>query len=217
MTQPSLTTPRRFSRLPTSDTSVFGAARVYAEALLSATEAAGMSETVLAEFDSFIHDVLDAAPAIEQALTSSFVDQEVKIGVLDKALRGQCSNLFLNFLKVAAEHERLGLLRILHVAAHDLHDTLRNKVRVLVSTATPLGQSEQAQIEQRIRSRLGKEPVLDVQVNPDLIGGIVVRVGDRVFDGSLATQLARVREQLIDRSVYEIQSGRDRFSTAAGN
>jgi F-type H+-transporting ATPase subunit delta len=64
---------------------------------------------------------------------------------------------------------------------------------------------------------LGGEPVLTHEVDPNVIGGLVVRVGDVVFDGSLASNLARLREQLVNRSVHEIQRRRDRFSTAAGN
>ena len=54
-------------------------------------------------------------------------------------------------------------------------------------------------------------------VDEALIGGLVLRVGDTIFDGSVATRLARVREQMITRSVHEIQSRRDRFSSPEGN
>ena len=52
---------------------------------------------------------------------------------------------------------------------------------------------------------------------PSLIGGVVLRVGDTVYDGSVARQLEQVREQMIDRSVHEIQSRRNRFGHSAGN
>ncbi|HEV3344867.1 MAG TPA: F0F1 ATP synthase subunit delta, partial [Pirellulales bacterium] len=67
------------------------------------------------------------------------------------------------------------------------------------------------------KDMLGGEPVLAAKVNPDLIGGLVFRVGDTVYDGSVATRLARVRSQMIDRSIHEIQRRRDRISPAAGN
>ena len=58
---------------------------------------------------------------------------------------------------------------------------------------------------------LDGEPVLETLEDPELIGGVVLRVGDTVFDGSVARQLEQLREQMIDRSVHEIQSRRDRF------
>ena len=69
-------------------------------------------------------------------------------------------------------------------------------------------------LPQEIHKRIGMVPMLEKQVHPELIGGIVLRVGDRVYDGSIATQLERMREKMITRSVHEIQSRRDRFSSA---
>ena len=57
----------------------------------------------------------------------------------------------------------------------------------------------------------GKEPVLHTRVDPDLLGGLVVRVGDWLYDASVRTRLADIRDQVIQRSSHEIQSGRDRF------
>jgi F-type H+-transporting ATPase subunit delta len=75
----------------------------------------------------------------------------------------------------------------------------------------------QQQLSETLRGMLGGQPVLVVNTRPELIGGIVLRVGDTVYDGSVATRLARIRDQMIDRSVHEIQSGRDRFGSAEGN
>ena len=88
---------------------------------------------------------------------------------------------------------------------------------VLVSTAEPLDAAAEKRIIEDLRSRLNLQPLLDKQIHPELIGGIVLRVGDTVYDGSVATQLERLREQMINRSVHEIQSRRDRFSHPDGN
>ena len=58
---------------------------------------------------------------------------------------------------------------------------------------------------------LGGEPLVEQVVDPTVIGGAVLRVGDVVYDGSVANQLQILRQQMIDRSVHEIQSRRDRF------
>jgi F-type H+-transporting ATPase subunit delta len=212
-----LTTPRRFAKAPTTDTGVWRVANIYAAALLGATEAAGASESVLAEFDSLIRDVLDVLPRVDAVLSSPLIDQAAKVQMVDKALAGRASALFLNFLKVVSAHGRLDLLRLIHLAAHDNLDRLRGRVRVLVSTPTPLTGDAEHRIAADVRTFTGQEPVLEKQVHEDLIGGIVLRIGDRVFDGSIATRLRRMREQMIERSVHEIQSRRDRFGFAEGN
>ena len=83
----------------------------------------------------------------------------------------------------------------------------------MVSTAEPLDGAAEKRIIAELQSRLKLQPLLDKQIHPELIGGIVLRVGDRVFDGSIATQLKGLREQMLERSVHEIQSRRDRFSS----
>jgi F-type H+-transporting ATPase subunit delta len=217
MAKALLTTPRRFEKLPTYDTAELRAARTYAEALINATEGSGQSDAVMAEFESFISDVLDKLPKLEAVLASAFIGEDAKLGLLDRALSGKAAPVFLNFLKVVARHDRLNMIRIIHLAARDLVVQRRGQVRVLVNSAAPLDTAAEHRILDSIRTRLKVEPILEKQVNPDLIGGIVLRVGDRVFDGSIATSLAQIREQLIHRSIHEIQSGRDRFGLAEGN
>ena len=56
-----------------------------------------------------------------------------------------------------------------------------------------------------------------MHVRPELIGGLVMRVGDTVYDGSISTRLNKLRQQMIDRSVHEIQSRRDRFRSPEGD
>jgi F-type H+-transporting ATPase subunit delta len=217
MEQPSLTTPRLFNRLPTYDMGAWRAATVYAQSLVDSAEAAQQTDAILAEFDSLITDVLDRLPKFEGVLASGFVDEGVKEAMLDKAFANRASPLFLSFLKVVARHSRLDMLRLIHLAFHFQYNEVRKRVQVMVSTAEPLDSAAEQRIVSDLQSRLHLTPVLEKQVHPELIGGIVLRVGDRVFDGSIATQLKQLREKMLSRSVHEIQSGRDRFSSPEGN
>ena len=61
---------------------------------------------------------------------------------------------------------------------------------------------EQERLRQELRAKFGREPVLSVRVDPDLLGGLVVRVDDWVYDGSVRARLERIRHQLIERSTY---------------
>jgi F-type H+-transporting ATPase subunit delta len=88
---------------------------------------------------------------------------------------------------------------------------------VLLTTAAPLSPAMVARIVDNLRNKLGGEPVVEQVVDPELIGGAVLRVGDTVYDGSIANQLKNLRQQVMDRSAHEIQSRRDRFRNSAGN
>jgi F-type H+-transporting ATPase subunit delta len=190
---------------------------LYAKALLGATEKAGKTEEVLEELDALVTDVLDRQPKFESVLASGVVPAEEVAKLLDKALSGKVSKLFLNFLKVLAEHGRLSALRGVQQAAHELLNVLRGRVEVRMTTATDVGTAMTGLVANSIRGRLGKEPVIDSHVDPHLIGGIVLQIGDTVYDGSVATQFQRLRAKMLDRSVHEIQSRRDRFSSPSGD
>ena len=192
-------------------------AGVYAEALLGAGENAAATEALLGEFDSLVADVLDAFPKLEEILASALISHEEKVGILDRTLGPVASPLFLNFLKVVSSHGRLDSIRAIHRRVHELYDELGHRVRVRVSTAVPVSAALAQSIARGLRGVLDGEPILEQSVDPDLIGGVVVRVGDTVYDASIARQLENMRQQMIDRSAHEIQSRRDRFSYPAGN
>jgi F-type H+-transporting ATPase subunit delta len=192
-------------------------AAVYAKAFLGATEAAGTTDAALAELESLVSDVFDKLPRLDAILKSGLVSADQKIELIDKAVGTQASPLLRNFLKVLARHGRLDVLRGIRSEARKIVDKVRGRFRVHVSTAAELDGQLQQQLTETLRGMLGGQPVLEVNTRPELIGGIVLRVGDTVYDGSIATRLARIKEQMIDRSVHEIQSGRDRFGSAEGN
>jgi F-type H+-transporting ATPase subunit delta len=192
-------------------------ATVYAKAFLGATEAAGITDAALAELDSLVTDVLDKLPRVDSILSSGLISAEQKIAMVDKAISPKASPLLTNFLKILAKNGRLDILRAVRREARKMIDKMRGRVRVRVTTAVELDGGLQQQLNTTLRGMLGGEPVLEMKTHPDLIGGIVLRVGDTVYDGSVATRLARLREHMIDRSVHEIQSGRDRFGIAEGN
>jgi len=209
------------------DTGAQQVAGAYARAFIGAVEgsAAGPAagggpaaeDAVLAELDSWVDDVLARQPKLDSVLRSAMVTPEDKHRMLDRALAGKAHPLVLNLLKVLATHGRLDLVRPVRDAARSFLNQKRNRFQVKVVTAGPLEPKQSSVLRDRLAAMLGGEPVLTHEVDPNVIGGLVVRVGDVVFDGSLATNLARLREQLVNRSVHEIQRRRDRFSTSEGN
>ena len=200
-----------------ADVGVEHIAGVYAKGLLDATERAGATAVVLAEFDALLADVLDPFPKLEAVLASVLVSPEEKSAMLDRVLKDRASAILVNFLKVVARHGRLDCLRAIHRETHAFYDKLRNRIPVRLRTATPLDPAAVEQIAASLRSKLGGEPVIQQEVDPSLIGGAVLRVGDTIYDGSVANQLQNLRQQMIERSAHEIQSRRDRFRYPAGN
>jgi F-type H+-transporting ATPase subunit delta len=164
-----------------------------------------------------VADVLGSYPQLETVLASAMVSHEEKAGILDRVLGGQASPLVIHFLKVVSRHGRMGFLRAIHRQAHTLYEHRSGRVAVQVTTAVPLDGAAAQRLQQALRRLVDGEPVLKQRVEPALIGGMVVRVGDTIYDASVAKQLESMRQQMIDRSAHEIQSRRDRFRNPTGN
>jgi F-type H+-transporting ATPase subunit delta len=201
----------------TADVSAQRIARVYAEALLNAAEARGQAEAILEELGALLTDVGGKEPQLDAFLTSAAIGRHRKADAIDKVFQGRADELLVNFLQVLNDHQRLELLRAIWLAARRLQDARQRRVRVKVDSAVQLQPEHESRLIDNIRNILHYEPVLEKTVDPDLLGGMIVRVGDWLYDGSVRSELQHIRTQLVARSSHEIQSGRDRFSTASGD
>ena len=200
-----------------ADVGVEHIADVYAKALLDTTEHAGQTAAILDQFDAVMADVMDGFPKLEAVLNSVLVLPEEKVSLIDHVFQGRVSPVLVNFLKVVARHGRLDCLRAIHCQTHAMYDKLRGRIPVLLTTATPLDAAATTKIVDSIRSKIGGEPIVEQQVDPSLIGGVVLRIGDIIYDGSIVNQLENLRQLMSDRSTHEIQSRRDRFRHSTGN
>ena len=189
-------------------------ARVYAEALLDVAEQKDLADDVGDELNALVGDVFVRAPEVEQELASPIIKRTAKGPLLEATFKGKVSDVTLSFLNVLNGKDRLGLLRHVEAAYRELLDHRAKRVRVLVRSAVALSAEQTEKLRQTIGVAHGREPVIVAKIDPTLLGGMVVQVGDEVFDSSVRTRIDNIRNQLLARSSYEIQVGRDRFSTA---
>jgi len=187
---------------------------VYAKALLTAADKSGNTPELLDEFDSLVSDVLDKLPKFELMLSSPRVPLPDKIATLEKALGGKINKELLNFLKVVVEHGRFDCLRAMNKTARRLYNESRGRVEVQVKTAEALDSKTRELVVDRLTASLGKEVEINAVVDPSIIGGMVVRVGDKVFDGSVSNRLSRLREVALDKTSQQIRDSIDRFTLA---
>ncbi|MCI0739772.1 MAG: ATP synthase F1 subunit delta [Gemmataceae bacterium] len=210
---------KQHRKLPavTVDVSARRIARVYAEALLNAAEKQGQAEDVVEELESLVIDLFAAHPQLETLFSSAALGRHARAGALEKAFSGRASDVFFQFLMVLNEHERLELIRAIAVEARELMLQRSGQVRVSVTSAVPLPESIHASLLERIRAAYQLEPLLEARVNPELLGGMKIRIRDLQFDATVSTVLENLNKDLLARSSHEIQSRRDSFSSADGN
>ena len=192
------------------DPSALAVARVYATAFLDAV--GGDADGALEEFTSFLDDVLAANPDFESFLMSGFFNRDEKIRLIASVVGKFGSESFVSFLRVLAQHERLELLPLILGESWIQHEQRQGKQRVQVRSAVKLSAEKLETIRQELDKSLPFEPIVITSVDPTLIGGIVIQIGDTVYDSSLRNRMKQLRVRLRQRSIHEIQSGRDRFS-----
>jgi F-type H+-transporting ATPase subunit delta len=200
----------------TADVSAQRVARTYAEALLNAAEKQGQAEEVLEELQELAQAVR-RDPTVAAFFGSGMVPRDRRRAALRATFEGRASDLVTSFLLVLNEHERLEVWRTAITAYRDLYDQRRGVVRVQVRSAAPLPDDQRERLLEELRRNMLLKPVLEVAVDPDLLGGLIVRAGDWLYDASVRSRLATIRDQLSESIKHEIQSGRDRFSPAEGN
>lgn len=189
-------------------------ARVYATALQNTAGRHGQADAILDELNELVDGLFRVEPELERFLGSAAVRPPVKAEAIDRAFRNRVSDLMLDFLHVLNRHNRLDRLRAIARYYRGLRDRAHHRTPVRVRSARPLSEGQLDAIKQTLQSDLHLEPVLDVTVDPSLLGGLVLSYRGRVFDGSVRTQLNTIRNQLLAGSSHAIQRGRDRFGSA---
>jgi F-type H+-transporting ATPase subunit delta len=140
-----------------------------------------------------VHESLE----LRRVWESPAVLAEQKRAVLDAlAAKIGAAKPIRNFMAVIIDHRRLGALDdILRVFESEL-DARLGFAEVQVSSARPLAPEEQREVESRVERMTGKKIRASYASNPELLGGIVVRVGDTIYDGSVRGQLEKMRQEL---------------------
>lgn len=193
------------------DPGAMAVARMYADALLN-TLPKEQVEPLLAEFAAFVQDVFLKHPEFAQMLASAMINRDDKKAILERVLQDRVSPLFGNFLRVLAKHERMDLIPKVLKQLQLLREESGGQFRVEVTSAIPINEATAQSIRESLATKFKFDPILKLSVDPALLGGLRIRVGDTIYDTSLRTRLRQLHERLRERSIHEIQSGRNRFS-----
>lgn len=171
-------------------------ARRYARALFELAQEKGQLDQVDREFGMVV-SMIEANRQLRATMDDVLIAPEVKQDLVSKLYAGKVSDLVLNFLKLVVRKRREAYFPQIYRAFLDLANEARGIVEVEVRSAVPLPDETVQNLEGKLVSRLGKRVKFQTQVVPELIGGLVVRVGDELLDGSVKTRLVRMRDRLV--------------------
>lgn len=170
---------------------------VYAGALLELAEESNTLDAISDEVRQ-LGETLEQSPDLARLLDSKVLSEQDRGAVIDRVFKGRVSDLLLRFLHVLNRKTRLGILPGLAPAFRQALQHRRGQIEVEAHVAQPLDATQQADVAARLTQSLGRKVILRQIVNPDLLGGLKLRVGDEIVDGSVVAQLKIMREKMVD-------------------
>ncbi len=175
------------------------AARRFAAALESLAVEADAAETVGDDLASLLEALQSEGGELFRALTNPVITVEERAGVLGAILpRLSLQQLTQNFVRLLSDRGRMGLLPDITRVYTELMDARLGRVRVLVSTVDPLSPQLEAELTAAFEKATGKTVLLDARIDTSLLGGLVARIGSRVYDASLRRRLEDLKHRLIN-------------------
>ena len=164
----------------------------YAEALLQVAESRQETDTVATQVRELLA-LWHGSAQLREAMASPVLEPEAKKAALAALFDDKVTPSIQNLLKLLADRQRIAVLDAVLERFLELYRELRQITLAKVSSATPLSEEQQAQLNQKVQAIAGTQAVeFDLQVDPALIGGFVVNLGSQVIDASLAGQVRRL-------------------------
>lgn len=165
-------------------------ARNYAEALFAAGAQFG-------EVLDAVAGAIQADQRIATVLESPRVSKAAKGQILERALKGEAPREFVRFLQAVVRRGRQGLLAEIAQEYQVLLDVKLNRVHAGVTLADDADAPTQKSVVDRLTKALGREVRAYFRSDPKILGGVVVRVGDRIFDGSVRRRLTALQRRML--------------------
>jgi len=190
----------------TSQSEVAALADEYARALLDLASERGLAVKVEDELFG-LAELARQVEGLADFLATPIVPAEEKIEAVSEAIRGAVSELAEDFMAVLLRNRRGPLLGAIARAYRRELDRRTGRRQVRVTSAVALTDYEKRQLAEALRQAIGAEPAIDAAVDPDLLGGIRVQVGERVIDASIQGQLRQLRETLSRRGREDGKQG----------
>lgn len=175
------------------------AATRYARALLDVSvKEKGDLQRIEQDLATWV-DLLTHHPTLEKVLFNPAIPVQRKQAVVTELIgRLKTSPVLAKLIALLAERDRLVLLPDLLASYRERLLDYQNVVRAEVTTAVPLATDRTQAIERGLAQLTGRTVTLATKVNPSIIGGVVARIGSTVYDGSVTTQLQKMKQRLVE-------------------
>ena len=173
-------------------------ANTYAQALLDNVPDNERAEELAGELDEIVR-LLDGIEGFDALLTRAMLTRTQRDELVQRVFAGRVSEPVEAFVTVLGRRNRLEVIRPAAMKFRQLLNIRKGLLEVHATTSAPLDEKRRAEIAEMISGQLGSEIILIAHVDEDMLGGIVIRVGDRVFNASLAASIEKLSNRLARR------------------
>ena len=174
-------------------------ARTFAEAFYNIVSESENKQELLDQYQHLAKCV-EEQKDFEMFLGAPKISRVAKKEFIEKIFRGKLDDALVNFLQVLANKGRLSALCDIHHEIENLQELEGSKVKVFVTTATPLSDDVKSNLTDALKKKFAAEIVLVEQVNADIIGGFIIRVEDTLINGSVKHHLKKIGNCILERS-----------------
>lgn len=166
----------------------------YAKALYSLSEESGIEDKILYEVKQISESLLEN-PDFIKLLNSPALSLEERHSVAEEAF-GQGDNILVNFIKLLIENKHMHMFYKCAKAYEEQYNITHNIELVTVESATELKENQLKKLSDRLETITGKKVVIKTALRPELLGGVVVKMRDRQYDGSISKKLSELYDDI---------------------
>lgn len=171
--------------------------RRYATALFSAAQRSGVIDRVESDL-GLVSYTLESMPSFMEAMRSPVIARDHKKRILHEIFADKIDEVTLSFLDLLVEKRREEVVLYVEPVYVSLSDEAKGIVKADVTSAVPLTKDEELALAKKLSATTGKTAQLSITIDASIIGGLLVRIGDTVIDGSIRGQLEALREKLTE-------------------
>ncbi len=153
-------------------------------------------EQVFKEELQGIVDLLEAYPQFDQLFKSPLIQAQEKKSIISQVFKEQVSQEVLNFLYILVDKRRQSHIQEIVRAYIAMVEAANNMVEAVAVTAKPMDSEEVMRLQAKLSASSGKNITLKNEINHEIIGGVLIKIGDKVIDGTVKNRLSQIKEQL---------------------
>ena len=180
-------------------------AQTYAESLWDLAVEADVVDEVADELAQSVR-LIDDQPQLRAMFDSPAINADRRARSIKAIFEGKVSSLTYRFLQVANDKGRLDQLAGVQIAFDQRLKDERGEVDVDLYTAQPLSDAQKASVAAKVSASIGRQAVVTAHLDESMLGGLKLRIGDKLIDGSVATQLNKMKRKMISRGRERVRA-----------